>query len=130
MCNEHMCNQNTCEPFLNRVQAHLVPKPPVFESRRMCECSHKRASLMITHNDQTTYQTVNFKHNNNITWAKTKQSWETIQIRCDQLTGPHGSCQILCCWYKGQPPCSPLSLKSEEQVRLITENHVLTSSEI
>ena len=56
--------------FLNHVQAHLAPKPPVFESRCMRECSHKRASLAIMHNDQTTYQTIHFKHNNNITWAK------------------------------------------------------------
>ena len=59
-----------------------------------------------------------------------EQSWETIQIRCDQLTGPHGSCQILRCWYTCETPCSPVSQKSEEYVRLITENHVLTSSEI
>ena len=32
---------------------------------------HKRASLTITHNDQTTYQTIHFKHNNTNTWAKT-----------------------------------------------------------
>ena len=43
-----------------------------------------------------------------------KQSWEIIQTRCDQLAGPHGSCQILCCWYTSQPPCSPVSQKSEE----------------
>ena len=24
-----------------------------------------------------------------------EQSWEIFQTRCDQLTGPHGSCQIL-----------------------------------
>ena len=59
-----------------------------------------------------------------------KQSWEIIQTRCDQLTGPHGSCQILHCWYTSQTPCSPLSQKSEEWIKLITENHVLTSSEI
>ena len=45
----------TREPFLNRAQARLVPKPPVFESRRMRERSRKRASLTITHNNQTTY---------------------------------------------------------------------------
>ena len=61
----------TCEPFLNRVQAHLAPKPPVFESQRMCERSHKRVSLTITQNDQTIYQTIHFKHNNNITWTRT-----------------------------------------------------------
>ena len=45
------------------------------------------------------WNSVNFKHNKNITWTN-KQSWDTIQIRCDQLTGPHGSCPILHCWYK------------------------------
>ena len=70
-CDERTCDQNTREPFLNRVQAHLAPKPPVFESRRMREHSRKRASLTITHNDQTIYQTIHFKHNNNITWTRT-----------------------------------------------------------
>ena len=45
------------------------------------------------------WNSVNFKHNKNISWTN-KQSWDTIQIRCDQLTGPHGSCPILHCWYK------------------------------
>ena len=53
------------------MKAHLVPKLPVFESRRVCEHSRKRASLAITHSDQTTYPTIHFKHNNSITWAKT-----------------------------------------------------------
>ena len=66
-----MCDQNVCEPFFNCVQAHLVPKPPIFESRHARERSFKRASLVITHNDQTTYQTIHFKHNNSIIWAKT-----------------------------------------------------------
>ena len=69
-CNECMHNQNMCEPFLNRMQACLAPKLPVFESRRVCKCSCKRASLKITHNDQTTYQTIHFKHNNNNTWSE------------------------------------------------------------
>ena len=71
MCNEHMCDRNACEPFLNRMQACLAPKPPVFESRCACECSGKRTSLVITANNQTTYQTIHFKHNNSITSAKT-----------------------------------------------------------
>ena len=41
---------------------------------------------MTTHNDQTTYQTIQFKHNNSITWAKAILA--KIQTRCDQLTGP------------------------------------------
>ena len=70
-CDECTCDRNMREPFLNRAQARLAPKPPVFESQRMCERSRKRASLMITRNDQTTYQTIYFKHNNNITWTRT-----------------------------------------------------------
>ena len=70
-CDEHTPDRNTREPFLNRAQARLAPKLPIFESRRMHEHSRKRASLTITHNDQTTYQTIHFKHNNNITWTKT-----------------------------------------------------------
>ena len=55
-CDERTCDRNTREPFLNCAQAHLAPKTLVFESRRMRERSRKRASLTITHNDQTTYQ--------------------------------------------------------------------------
>ena len=79
-CDERTCDRNTHEPFLNRVQAHLAPKPPVFELRRMRERSHKRASLMITHNDQTTYQTIHFKHNNNMTWTRTVLENNSNQI--------------------------------------------------
>ena len=71
MCDEHTCNQNVCKLFLNHVQAHLVPKLPIFESRHAHEHSHKQASLTIMHNDQTAYQTIHLKHNNSITWAKT-----------------------------------------------------------
>ena len=70
-CDERMRDRNTHEPFLNRAQAHLAPKLPVFESRRMRDRSRKRASLTITHNNQTTYQTKHFKHNHNITWTRT-----------------------------------------------------------
>ena len=70
-CDERMCDRNTREPFLNRAQACLVPKLPLFELRRMHERSRKHTSLTITHNDQTTYQTIHFKHNNNITWTRT-----------------------------------------------------------
>ena len=58
------------EPLLNRMQACLAPRLPVFESRRVHERSCKRASLTITHNDQSTYQTIHFKHNNNNTWSE------------------------------------------------------------
>ena len=70
-CDERTCDRNTREPFLNRTQARLAPKLPVFELRRMRERSRKRASLTITHNNQATYQTIHFKHNNTNTWAKT-----------------------------------------------------------
>ena len=59
------------EPFLNCMQACLAPKLPIFESQGMRKHSRMRASLTITHNEQTTYETIHFKHNNSITWAKT-----------------------------------------------------------
>ena len=104
-CDERMCDQNTREPFLNRAQACLAPKPPVFESRCMRERSRKRTSLTITHNDQTTYQTIHFKHNNNNTWAKTVPGINSNRIsptaRTTSRTAP--SCQILHGWYTCQP---------------------------
>ena len=109
-CDERTCDRNTHDPFLNHAQARLAPKPPIFELRRMRERSHKRPSLTITHNDQTTYQL--YISNTTTILHGQEQSWETIQIRCDQLTGPHGSCQILRCWYTSETPCSPVSQKS------------------
>ena len=41
MCDERTCDRNTCEQFLNRVQARLAPKPSVFESQHMYERSRK-----------------------------------------------------------------------------------------
>ena len=79
-CDERTCDRNTREPFLNHVQARLAPKPPVFELRRMRERSRKRASLTIKHNDQTTYQTIHFKHNNNITWTRTVPGTNSNQM--------------------------------------------------
>ena len=105
MCDERTCDRNTREPFLNREQAGLAPKLPVFESRRMHECSRKHASLMITHNDQTTYQTIHFKHNNTNTWEKTVPGINSNRIsptaRTTGRTAP--SCQILHGWYTSQP---------------------------
>ena len=69
-CDEHTSGRHMHEPFLNRAQARLAPTLPVFESRRMRERSRKRASLTITRNNQTTYQTIHFKHSNNITWTR------------------------------------------------------------
>ena len=93
----------------NRAQGCLALKPTVFESRRMNERSCKRASLtislMITHNDQTTYQTIHFKHNNTNTWAKTVSGINSNRIsptaRTTGRTAP--SCQILHGWYTSQP---------------------------
>ena len=94
---ERTCDRNTREPFLNRVQACLVTKPSVFESWRMRERPRKRASLTITHNDQTTYQTIHFKHNNTNTWAKRVLGIYSNRIsptaRTTGRTAP--SCQIL-----------------------------------
>ena len=104
-CNERTYDRNTCELFLNRAQARLAPKPSVFESRRMRERSRKRASLTITHNNQTTYQTIHFKHNNTNTWAKTVLGINSNRIsptaRTTGRTAP--SCQILRGWYTSQP---------------------------
>ena len=69
-CDECARMRNKCEQFLNRAHARLVPKPPVFELGHVRKRSCKRASLTITHNDQTAYQTIHFKHNNNIIWTK------------------------------------------------------------
>ena len=102
---ERMCDRNMCEPFLNRAQARLAPKLPVFESSRVRERYHKRASLTITHNDQTTYQTIHFKHNNTNTWAKTVPGINSNRIsptaRTTGRTAP--SCKTLHGWYTSQP---------------------------
>ena len=102
---ERTCDRNTREPILNRAQAHLAPKLPVFESRRVRGHSRKRASLTTTHNDQTTYQTIHFKHNNTNTWAKTVLGINSNRIsptaRTTGRTAP--SCQILHGWYTSQP---------------------------
>ena len=111
-CDKHTCDRNMHKTFLSCAEARWAPKLPIFESQCVCKRAREHARLTIMYNNQATYQTIHFKHNNNITW--TKQSWDTIHIRCDQLTGPHGFCQILRCWYKSQPPCSPVSPKSEE----------------
>ena len=104
-CDERTCDRTTSEPFSNHAQARKGPKPPVFESRRMHERSRKRASLTITHNDQTTYQTIHFKHNNTNTCSKTVPGINSSRIsptaRTTGRTAP--SCQILHGWYTGQP---------------------------
>ena len=104
-CDERTYDRNTREPFLNRAQACLAPKPPVLDPRRMCERSRKRASLTITYNDQTTYQTIHFKHNNTNTWAKTVPGINSNGIsptaRTTGRTTP--SCQLLRGWYTSQP---------------------------
>ena len=104
-CAERTCDRNTRKLFLYRAQAHLAPKPPVFESRRMHDRSHKRARLIITHNDQTTYQTIHFKHNNTNTWAKTVPGINLNEISpTARTTGRTAySCQILNGWYTRQP---------------------------
>ena len=61
-------------------------------SRCMHECSHECSSPMTTHNNQTTYQAIHFKHNNSITWAKAILA--KIQTRCDKLTGPQAGLVI------------------------------------
>ena len=104
-CDERTCDRNTHEPFFNRTQVRFAPKPPVFELRRMHERSCKSASLMITHNDQSSYQTIHFKHNNTNTWAKTVPGVNSNRI--SPTAGTTGrtapSCQVLHGWYTSQP---------------------------
>ena len=104
-CDERMCDRNTHEPFLKCTQANLAPKPPVFELQRMRELSRKHASLTIMHNDQTTIQTIHFKHNNTNTWGKTVPGINSNGIsptaRTTCRTAP--SCQILRGWYTSHP---------------------------
>ena len=104
-CDERTCDRSMREPFLNRTQARLAPEPPVFELRRMCERSRKRTSLKITHNDQTMYQSIHFKHNKTTTWAKSVPEINSNRIsptaRTTGRTAP--SCQILRGWYTSQP---------------------------
>ena len=92
-CDGRTCDRNMREPFLNRTQACLAPKPPVFESQRMQERSRKCTSLAITHYDQTTYQTIHFKHNNTNTWAKIVPGINSNRISPTART--KGSCRIL-----------------------------------
>ena len=101
---ERTCNLNTREPVLNCAQAHLASKLPIFESRRMHERSRNRASFAITHNDQTTHQTIHFKHNNTNTWAKTVLGINSNRISpTSRTTGTTAlSCQILHGWYTSQ----------------------------
>ena len=102
---ERTCDRNTRGSFLNPTPGCLAPKPPIFESRRTHERPHKRASLTITHNDQTILQTIHFKHNNTNTWAKTVPGINSNRIspttRTTGRTAP--SCQILHGWYTSQP---------------------------
>ena len=102
---ERTCDRNTREPFLNRAQARLAPKPPVFESRRVRGRPRKHASLTITHNDQITYQTIHFKQNNINTWAKTVLGINSNRISpTARTTGMTAlSCQILHGCYTSQP---------------------------
>ena len=113
---ERTCDRNTHEPFLNCTQSCLAPKLPVFESRHMYERSRKRASLTITHNNQTTYQTIHFKHNNTNTWAKTVPGY--IQTGSHQLPGPQAGLLLPVKFYmagtQASLPGSPVSQASEE----------------
>ena len=112
-CDERTCDRNTREPFLNRVQARLAPKPLVFESRRMRERSRKCASLTITHNDQTTYQTIHFKHNNTNTWAKAVPGINSKGSH--QLPGPQAGLLLPVKFYvAGTQASLPGSLVSQE----------------
>ena len=73
-CDECTCDRNTREPILNRTQARLVPKPPVFESRRVRGRPRKHVSLTIT---ITTKLPIKLYISNTTTLIHgQKQSWE------------------------------------------------------
>ena len=82
----------------------------------MRERSRKRASLPITHNDQTTYQTIHVKHNNTNTWAKTVPG--IIQTVSHQLPGPQAGLLLPVKFYRAGTQASllgsPVSQESEE----------------
>ena len=108
-CDECTCDRNTRELFLNRAQAHLAP----YLNRDTCV--NVPVSAPASQSRITTKLPIKLYISNTTTiFHGQEQSWETIQIRCDQLTGPHGSCQILRCWYTSETPCSPVSQKSGE----------------
>ena len=112
MCDEHTCDQNAHEPFLNCVQACLVLNWPYLNHDT---CANIPVSTPASRSRIMTKLLIELYISNTTTVLHgQKQSWEIIQTRCDQLTGPHGSCQILCCWYTSQLPCSPVSQKSKE----------------
>ena len=112
MCDDRTSDRNTCKLFLNRAQA------------RWClNCSYLNPNMYMnvpvsvpaSRSRITTKLPIKLYISNTTTILHgQEQTWETIQIRCDQLTGPRGSCQILRCWYTSEPPCSPVSQKSEE----------------
>ena len=54
-CDERTCDRNTRDPFLNRAQACLAPKPPVFESRSRMRDSRSRIITKLLSN--YTFQT-------------------------------------------------------------------------
>ena len=111
-CDERTCDRNTHEPFLNRAQAVWRLNRP-YLNRDLCV--NVPASALASRSRVTTKLPINLYISNTTTILHgQEQSWETIQIRCDQLTGPHGSCQILRCWYTSETPCSPVSQKSGE----------------
>ena len=77
-------------------------------SQHVHEHTHEHVSPMTMHNDQTTYQTIHFEHNNSITLAKAILA--QIQTRCDQLSRPQTGLVIPVDFYiAGTQASSPVS---------------------
>ena len=69
--------QNAYDEFMNSLNPHTTHSN---------DQSNERTSNMTMNNNQTTHETIHFKCNNSITWAKAILA--KIQTRCDQLSGP------------------------------------------
>ena len=71
---------------------------------------------MIMHSDQTTYQTIHFKHNNTNTWAKTVLGINSNRI--SPTVGPQAGLLLPVKFYmagtQASLPDSPVSQESEE----------------
>ena len=106
-CNEHTCNRNVHKLFLTAHKPVWCLNHPYLNRDMHVNIS---VSALASQSRITTKLPIKLYISNTTTVLHgQKQSWEIIQTRCDQLTGPHGSCQILHCWYTSQPPCSPVS---------------------
>ena len=88
-CDERTCDRITREPF-------FTARKPIWRLNRPYlnrdACVNVPASASASRSRITTKLPIRLYISNTTTILHgQKQSWETIHIRCDQLTGPHGS---------------------------------------